>query len=364
MSAFELRSTLPCHQTLWEVDSAEKWQKLKKTQKTPSLFLTVLKSYLNTQIPVPAWNLNALSRVLILHGLMSIAWDMNRRDQTSLGRSLNLSSRFDAQANISSRPGIVGNDVLGDWRIRIGGAYDKWKADFDTYTTEVKLALSSSSSKSRSGQTDQHYNAREEFAIFTTVNAALYHAANVILFSDFLDIQIYAGARHILGRAVGRGDYSRSQRVVKTWANGQNAIASKAAWHAAHILKDAATNLKDFDAGGLFIHPWCLYLATITIWSYHHARPKPKAVTDSAEEEDDMIWDVKADMNVLIASMTNALPDRSPNSSNDKPTVRTTGLTALVAKHLSKIRWAIVHDGMLVLKGLVPWRLINEADAI
>lgn len=85
MSAFELRSTLPCHQSLWEADSAEQWQKLRKQQKDPPLLLTVLKSYLTAQAPTTAQDLNALSRVLLLHGLMSIAWDMNRRDQTSLG---------------------------------------------------------------------------------------------------------------------------------------------------------------------------------------------------------------------------------------------------------------------------------------
>ena len=85
MSAFELRCTLPCDQALWEADSAETWQKLRRMQGTQPLFLSVLKSHIGSQIPAPARKLNGLSRVLLLHGLMSIAWDMNRRDQTSLG---------------------------------------------------------------------------------------------------------------------------------------------------------------------------------------------------------------------------------------------------------------------------------------
>lgn len=86
MSAFELRLTLPCNQSLWEAASAEQWQKLRKDQNEPPLFLTVLKVYLSAKAPGISPDLNALSRVLLLHGLMSISWDMNRRDQTSLGK--------------------------------------------------------------------------------------------------------------------------------------------------------------------------------------------------------------------------------------------------------------------------------------
>lgn len=90
MSSFELRCTLPCDQSLWEAESAETWQKLRKTQTPPVLFLTALKIHIGTQAPMIMPKLNALSRVLILHGLMSIAWDMNRRDQTSLGKTSHL----------------------------------------------------------------------------------------------------------------------------------------------------------------------------------------------------------------------------------------------------------------------------------
>lgn len=203
---------------------------------------------------------------------------------------------------------------------------------------------------------------RRGFAIYSTANSALYHAAYVILFSDFLDIQIYAGARHLLGRPVRREDYARSQRVVKGWANEQNLHASKAAWHAGHIIKDAVMNLDDFDAGGLFIHPWCLYLATITIWSFHHARPGGKQNRGSEDDEDEMIWDVQADMNGLIGSITSGTAEQLSSSLASNRRMSTAGLTAVISKQLSKVRWAVVRDGMLVLKGLVPWRLINETD--
>ncbi|KAI5195850.1 hypothetical protein AUEXF2481DRAFT_39829 [Aureobasidium subglaciale EXF-2481] len=339
MSAFELRCHLPCDQSVWEADSAESWQKLRKAQATPPLFLTALKTHIGAQSPAVSRKLNGLSRVLILHGLMSIAWDMNRRDQTSLG--------------------VVGSNMLDGWKHRIAVSYDSWKADFDAYVMSVTQLLSQSSASMTPAELQE---TRKGFAIYSTANSALYHAAYVILFSDFLDVQIYAGARHLLGRPVRREDYARSQQVVKRWANEQSQHAARAAWHAGHIIKDAVMNLEDFDAGGLFIHPWCLYLATVTIWSFHHARPGGKRTKGSDDDEDEMIWDSQADMNALIGSMTSGTAEQLSTSLTNNRKISTAGLTAVISKQLSKIRWAVVRDGMLVLKGLVPWRLINEPE--
>lgn len=85
MSSFELRTTLPCSQTTWEANSAEEWWKC--ARKEPQIsYLSVLKAYINPDSGAQIPQLNALSRLLVLHGLMSVQWDMKRRDQTSLGR--------------------------------------------------------------------------------------------------------------------------------------------------------------------------------------------------------------------------------------------------------------------------------------
>lgn len=93
MSAFELRSNLPCDQSLWEAESAEAWHQRRQKQPTTPLFLSCLKMYLHPNTAKVPTNLNALSRSLLLHGLMSVAWDMQRRDQTSLGTCLHFITR-------------------------------------------------------------------------------------------------------------------------------------------------------------------------------------------------------------------------------------------------------------------------------
>ena len=87
MNAAELKVTLPWNECLWEAETAMEWQRLHLQENAQPLYLSVLKSYFNNGTGSRPWRLNALSRVLILHGLMSVAWDMNRRDQTSLGMS-------------------------------------------------------------------------------------------------------------------------------------------------------------------------------------------------------------------------------------------------------------------------------------
>lgn len=88
MSAFELRVSLPCNPTAWEAESAEEWWKTYRREIDTS-FLSVLKVYVNPGTATPPPHLNALSRLLVLHGLMSISWDMKRRDQTALGEPEN-----------------------------------------------------------------------------------------------------------------------------------------------------------------------------------------------------------------------------------------------------------------------------------
>ena len=361
MSAFELRLTMPCSQALWEAPDASEWKRIGQTQQhqREPLFLTALKSYLTPTGPRTT-PLNALSRILLLHGLMSISWDMERRDQTSLG---------------------VVNFVGGsNWRNRLCDAYDLWKADFDTYCMEVAVKQRAELNNAIGTGLEAQDAAHREFTTFATAYNAVYHAAHVLLNAEFLDIQIYAGARHILGRPVQRADYLRSERVVKRWAvvdNSEspgfmddtggpkaagsargNMAAAKAAWHAACLLHDASTNLDDFDAMGLFHVPWCLYLATLTSWAFHHARPG-RWNRDSEDGGSEMVWDARKEMDDLISSMAGTKPWNSVLMQGRR---RTGGLVWIMANALSKVRWGIVHSGVMVLRGLVPGRLINQYE--
>lgn len=183
MSAFELRSTLPCDQGIWEARSAKEWQDASKLGgQRPPLLLTALKRYLTSHSGLPE-ELNLFGHIVLLHGLMSISWDMTRRDQTSLG--------------------LIGDKIgSGSWRDRMVKAYDNWKADFDDYTSKVRQSYS----QRHSLNSNRGNRILEAFETFSAAYTALYHAAQLTLASDILDLQIYAGARHILGRPVSKVD--------------------------------------------------------------------------------------------------------------------------------------------------------------
>ncbi|KAF1969886.1 hypothetical protein BU23DRAFT_538935 [Bimuria novae-zelandiae CBS 107.79] len=285
MSAFELRSNLPCDQSLWEADSAESWHHLRQKQPASPLFLSCLKMYLNPSAPISVpKNLNALSRALLLHGLMSIAWDMQRRDQTALG--------------------VIDTNPLGNWQSRLATSYMAWNHDFSAFCSSYLAHLPSAS----------HPLARE-FLAFRTALSSLYHAAHILLHTPFLDLQIYAGARHILGRPVARADYARSQKIVKKWVADNIKEAGKAVWHAAALVDqgvpvlDGEESSADLGGSRLWHVPWAVYLGTLTVWGVWYARPLPNP-GPWEDDEDEIIWDPQAEMKALLKTVLKSEPER------------------------------------------------------
>ncbi|KAI1152858.1 fungal-specific transcription factor domain-containing protein [Nemania diffusa] len=348
MSSFELRITLPCSQEVWEAPDASSWATAWRSSNShddKTSFLAALKSYLNPGLPRPVM-LSGLSRALLLHGLMSVAWDMQRREQTSLG--------------------VVGNPSSDDsWRNSISAAYDTWKLDFDAH---VEASLAHNRKRGESGAANN--NEEEDLRTFAAAYNAVYHAAAALLNMDFLDIQIYAGSRHILGRPVQQKDYVRSSQVVKRWAATSSpgspeqyfsspTSASTAAWHAARLLSEASESLPKSKAMGLFHVPWCLYLATLTCWAAHHARPGRHFGDDAYMDPDEIVWDPEGDMRAFISTMASNGPQNTIQSNWQRGT---TALAWVMADTLTKTRWGIIHSGVKVLQGLVPQRLINQYE--
>lgn len=386
MSAFELRCAMPCSQGTWEAEDATRWAAAWDMNSSspshqgratePAMFLPALKSYLtlrpgdtiSNEKSSSNNNLDALGLVLVLHGIMSIAWDMQRRDQTSLG--------------VGSTLGV------SSWRDLIGRAYDKWKVDFDLYCRRaVDSARGGQGEKGDSGEGALYC---AEWLSFAAAYRTVYHAAQALLHTEFLDVQIYAGARHILGRPVQQRDYARSAKVVRRWASGGSGSrerAAVAAWHAAAMLRDVVVVAgkgkgKAATDTNLFHVPWCVYIATLTCWAFHHARPARRdrgsgrgakdrgddedSLDEESDDSDEIVWDSNQEMEALVSEM--AGPGDAQAAMGDllagQGRKRTSGLVWVVADLLSKVRWGIVHGGVVVLRGLVPMRLINQYDTI
>lgn len=138
------------------------------------------------------------------------------------------------------------------------------------------------------------------------------------------------------------------------------------------------------EAGGstdtnLFHVPWCLYLATLTCWAFHHAKPtrgerdedsrnRQERESDSSGDEsdcsDEIVWDTYKEMEALLKAMVGS--GGSDTAAHGLLSVQgrkgTNGLVWVVADVLSRVRWGIVHAGVSVLRGLVPARLISQYE--
>ncbi|ODV94036.1 hypothetical protein PACTADRAFT_50931 [Pachysolen tannophilus NRRL Y-2460] len=327
MSAFELRAQLPSDAKLWNAKDAEEWLEYRRSEKQPLYFLITLKKYINCSDSLP--HLNPLSRVLILHGLMGISWDMQRRDQTSLGLHI------DPYA----------------WKTKMAKAYDCWKDDFDKFST---IAISECANSGNS--LSQRYLIK-----YLTTNNAIYHSAHIILWTNIIDLQIFAGAEHILGRPVNTSTFDFAKKSVISWSRSMGK-SEKAVMHAAQLLREGLTNLDDWEVDGTFHYPWCLYLASLTCWAFFKTvNPnKPSFIKDNKanncppdlNESIDTLDDYKYKMRNFLLLVTSETPNRYRDLATH-PHCDTTGMLNEIADYFRSIRWEIIYESLKVLKNII-----------
>ncbi|KAL2812184.1 major facilitator superfamily domain-containing protein [Aspergillus granulosus] len=319
MSAFEIRASLPCSAPAWEAPNAEEWSRL-AVRETEHMFLPVLKSYITPgALPRPR-ELNGLSRLVVLHGLMSISADLKRRDQTTL------------RAETPER--------VGAWTPRMGRAYDLWKADFDAECLSMKL-----------GAAPTALDEAKRFTGLKSAAMALYRAASLALHVEVLDLQIAAGAGSILSRQVTLSDRDRSRRILAQWLS--SSASTLAARHAAFLLQDAVLSLHDWEATDAFHFPWCLYLATLVVWAFHSRYSVDGlGVGGQGQGLGQGHGQIQraTDLSSLIVAMTTC-----PSAAELETLAGgydTRQLVRGMAQQLATVRWAVVHDAMKILVGL------------
>ncbi|KIW81662.1 hypothetical protein Z517_04688 [Fonsecaea pedrosoi CBS 271.37] len=338
LNASELKVTLPWDTAIWEADTAEEWLHLSQNSPAPLPYLTVLQMYTDPSVSSAPMHLNALSRILVFHGLMSLSWDFRRRDQTALNKNA--------------------TSTQVRWQAKISACYAKWKEDFDRYTRDVLSTLSAG--------TAEH----GKFQRYVVANSAVYHTAQLVLEVETADLQIHAGAKHITGRPVTDLDRQRSRvRLNEYMTRDDGKGMGQATWHAARLIRDGIRKLDNWDVDDMILFPWCLYLATLTCWTTYSMavgrdadEPRkplydpPTADDAEAGEDDDDDWDSRTDMNALVSALTRLDPVRQSFAKDIWSAARTYrphGLLNCVVKTLATVRWAVVREGVIVLTHLI-----------
>ncbi|CDK25405.1 unnamed protein product [Kuraishia capsulata CBS 1993] len=339
MSAFEIRIHLPADLNLWNAPSSTEWLKFRKSEGQQRFYLPTLKKYLNCSRDLPS--INPLSRVLILHGLMSIAWDMQRKEHTSLGLEV------DPYA----------------WKTLMAKAYDCWKEDFEKFYSRVSRMVANSSS--------------ERFLVkFATTNSALYHSANILLWSNMFTLQIYAGAEHIFGRRVTQQTYDMAKKAVLQWSQ-QIGKTEKAVMHALQLLREGFVNLDSWEVDGTMHYNWCLYIATLTCWCYFEALSDSgieRKILGEANQNDPIDTDSlgylvddsihypetphgRDAMGNFLLLVTHETPDRYRNLNLDSTCV----LQEMV-RHFRTARSGVIYEALVVLSNILARKVPNTED--
>lgn len=335
MSAFELKLELPSDANIWLADNEEEWASYYSSLRcSPILFLKTLKKYLNCSSELP--EINSFSRVLILHGLMGIAWDMQRRDQTSLG--------FQIDPNT--------------WKIQLSKAYYVWKDDFDIYCSDLFLGCAK--------KFEQAFIKRSLLKYISSINA-IFHCAHIMLWTNTVDLQIFAGAKHILGRNVMPTEYESSSRQFQKWIQNVGK-PEKALFHAIELLKEGLVSLEDWEHDGSFHYPWCVYISALLCWGYYEVlQLEANDLQTVRKPYEDM--EIHASLNKTPESTTHSenidlkngismsncihvlgkvTPDRYRNINCDFQSTLTD-----VSKYLGTIRWGVIYESNKVLQNII-----------
>ncbi|SPO25298.1 related to C2H2 zinc finger protein [Ustilago trichophora] len=298
LSAFQIQLHLPCSDDEWNKATPEAWFRHRKRTgyKPPGPFIPALKACLSPA-KTPQ-ELDAFPRFVLLHGLMSIAYDLQWKQNVLLGAE-------------SSPGGSKGGDNgIGNWKDRLSAAYSSLQARMDIAYIKA----------------DEESSTR----LIHRATPSLVTAAQIALFADIIDIQIYAGLPSVLGRFIDRATFNASRRSVKDWARTSD--GRTAVWYAVNFLRTsllgtgaesygtiqtfrsgpttsaddnvpswpglrdregsssimgapAGRKVSDRETGldEVLHHRWCQYLCALVIWAYGHALTNPRVGAPSTD---------------------------------------------------------------------------------
>ncbi|KAK9244774.1 fungal-specific transcription factor domain-containing protein [Lipomyces tetrasporus] len=224
------------------------------------------------------------SCLILLHGLLSICWDMQWRGLLDMG--------------------IVSKHRMTEFKKRLESSFANWKRYFDYQLSKSNLPSITStvmiSSESSPKSIGPPGNRHEEPHGTDTValgrqhalqqgqghsplscvlgsmndynnnspmlcsNWAMFQLGLLALHVDTMNLRINAGSPNVLGRKIRLVDRENANKAVHQWARSDD--GRLATWHSVQFMRRIAENESLLDQA---VHiPWGVYLATLTIWSY------------------------------------------------------------------------------------------------
>jgi hypothetical protein len=263
MAPHEIRLPLPCADNMWTASNPETVRQLDQSLRMYGVGQISFLDGLKRAVHGKEVKIHSFGRMIIMSGLLSVGWHLSHRE-THL-------KWLDAAAPSTK--------THNTWKKILLSAFDNWKHSFDA----AQGATGNPGLADAAGSNGPIYSA-----------AVLYHLAHISLHVDIVDCQVYAGAKRLLGRKISVRDYTNAVARMRGWA----ALPSTrhAVLHAFKLLHRVLVNPRrsagagDRDVGpglaGLPAtetqfyscrnepdphHPWIMYYAALTIWSFVRA---------------------------------------------------------------------------------------------
>ncbi|CZT20674.1 uncharacterized protein RCC_06532 [Ramularia collo-cygni] len=254
MAPYEIRTNFPCDESLWTAKSAEEVQRLNGDLKVCGVrqisFLEGLKQSLHAQHV----QTHSGARMLLMAGLLSVGWHINRREK-----------------HLQFLENAPSSREQGRWRSLLLNAFGHWRSSFDEAVGLQNDGVH--------GNADQNADAA----------IVLLHLAQMTMHADLIDCQIFSGSIRLLGRKVSKHDYLNVLQRMRVWSQGP--LALHAVQHSTRLLyetlvKPSAHRQETYHGlvsherssikyscrnDSIILRPWAVYLAALIMWAYQHA---------------------------------------------------------------------------------------------
>ncbi|CAN6648432.1 hypothetical protein TRVA0_023S00606 [Trichomonascus vanleenenianus] len=235
--------------------------------------------YHESQKEYPLECFSPYSRCILLHGLLSVAWEMQWRGILDTG--------------------IVSRRRMNEFKTRIIVAITSWKGAFDRQLRKLdtpeldRVVLSNSatsaSSTASSPRADNEGGFSRPLSLETiqlnnyncmsvlACNCSLYHYGLIMLHEDTMMIRRFAqlpveivrnpssqiAPDKSLGITI---EHLRARQYVKEWASTLD--SRWAVWHSMHFLQMLLINpALIYQSDSL---PWCMFITILTLWAFDH----------------------------------------------------------------------------------------------
>jgi hypothetical protein len=235
--------SLPCDDVLWSAETAESVCALETSFHLCGLKTTKFLDGLKDCLHGNAVQLHYRARLTLVIGLLSIACNLRPREK-----------------HIKLFETVPSQTERKKWTQMMFRAVDQWKGGLDE-------AL---------GCLEPRRPSRSTFPIEPTV---LFHLTYITTHTDILYCHILSGASLLLGRRVSRKELASARSYAATWA--ATSEARLAVIHSAKLLaetflpqhptrRDDSAVEYSCRSDPCIYRPWSLYLAALTIWTYHY----------------------------------------------------------------------------------------------